>query len=148
MSAISPVIVIVDDDPEDVYMMKRAILHYRKDVICDSVSSGAELFDYLNCSGQYRNRSSKQAPRVILLDVNMPSQNGFEVLNQLRNDPVNGCASVIIFTTSDSKDDLLSACKAGANSYIRKPSNLNDMREIAEKMCDFWIDIPLSVKAA
>ena len=147
LSANAPVVVIVDDDQEDVYPLKRAILSYRKDVICDSVSSGEELFEYLDCSGEYENKVVNQAPRVILMDVNMPLQNGIDVLKQLRKDPNHCCLSVIMFTTSDSEDDIRKACEAGANSYIRKPVNASDMRNIAEKMCDYWIDVPLVIGA-
>lgn len=143
----SPIIVIVDDDEEDVYPLKRAILKHRDDIVCDSVSSGQELFEYLSGTGGYENRATKQEPRVILMDVNMPLQNGFEVLKQLRNDSNRGYISVIMFTTSNSNDDIRSAYQAGANSYIRKPSNASDMREIAEKVCDFWIDLPLVYSA-
>ena len=138
----SPIVVIVDDDYEDVYPMKRAILNCREGIVCDSVSSGEELFEYLNCTGRHKNRILKHAPRIILMDINMPRKNGFEVLKQLRSDSVFGCISVIMFTTSDSEDDIRKAYKAGASSYIRKPSNANDLNDIAVKMCGFWIDLP------
>jgi len=143
-----PIVVIVDDDEEDSYPMKRAILKHRDDIVCDSVTSGEELFEYLNSTGRHEDREFKHAPRVILMDINMPLQNGFEVLEQLRSDAIYGCISVIMFTTSDSAEDIRAACKAGANSYIRKPTNAKDMREIAEKLCDYWLDVPLVINAA
>ena len=137
-----PIVVIVDDDYEDVYPMRRAILNCREGIVCDSVSSGEELFEYLNCTGRHQNRAFKHAPRVILIDINMPRKNGFEVLKELRSDSDFGCISVIMFTTSDSEGDIRKAYKAGANSYIRKPSNANDLKDIAVKMCDYWINLP------
>ena len=142
----APIVVIVDDDYEDAYSLKREIHRYREDVICDTVVSGAELFEYLNCSGKFEAKTYTHAPSVILMDINMPLENGFEVLKQLRNDPAHKFLSVVMFSTSDSNDDIRNAYKAGANSYIQKPANLNDMREIAEKLCDFWVDVSRSLR--
>ena len=137
----SPAIVFVDDDYEDVYPMIKAIRNYRKDVVCDRVSSGDELFDYLGGLGENKSEVMKESPRLILMDINMPKQDGIEILKQLRNDPVCGCVSVIMFTTSDSQEDIRKAYKAGANSYVCKPRNADEMRRIAENICDFWIDL-------
>ncbi len=126
----SATFVMVDDDEEDIYLTKRAFGEYENRVHLSCVQSGAELFDYL---------AKKVAPKLILLDVNMPIQNGFEVIQMIKANKKYAHIPIVMFTTSDAEADIRRAYSLGASSYICKPANAPDMKMAAQRICDYWL---------
>jgi len=135
-----PVVMIVDDDQEDVYLAKRAFKAYRKDINLVSVCSGAQLFDYLAGKGDYQN-ADRAMPNVILLDINMPELNGFEILSVLRNNTDYAHIPIIMLTTSDAEEDVKKAYDLGASAYICKSVNADEMKKITMGICVFWLEL-------
>lgn len=140
-------IMIVDDDQEDIYLTKRAFKAYRKEIGLISVNSGTDMFDYLSGEGDY-NGQDTQLPSIILLDINMPQLNGFEVVSMLRKNPKYAHIPVIMLTTSDADQDVKRAYDSGANSYICKSVNADEMKIITARLCEFWLDLAKLPKAA
>lgn len=138
---------IVDDDEEDIYLAKRAFKACREDIKLVSVSSGALLFDYLSGTGSYEGVETEQ-PCIILMDINMPIQNGFDVVRALKKHAEFSHIPVIMLTTSDAEHDVNKAYAAGANSYLCKSVNANEMKNITLRICDFWLDLAKLPKAA
>jgi CheY-like chemotaxis protein len=96
---------------------------------------GVEAMAFLRCEAQ---RPQGQLPELILLDINMPRMNGFEVLKHLKADSAFRSIPVVMFTTSTSQDDIDLAYSEGANSYITKPACIADFRETLCRFADFW----------
>jgi len=136
-----PVILIVDDDEEDIYLTRRAFHAHSDEIIFQSVESGPELFDYLNKEGEFEGDDSAELPLVILLDINIPKQNGFEILERLKQDPKFSYIPVVMLTTSDSKGDVHKAYSLGASSYICKSVNAAEMKNITAQFCSFWLEL-------
>ena len=138
--AAHPALWMVDDDEEDVYITKRAFLSHEPDLLFDSVSDGVELFDYMDRQGRYRENTSKHAPTIILLDINLPCENGFDILSRLKSHPIHRQIPIIMLTTSSSELDVRKAYGLGASSYVCKSLNAAEMKEIAAKLCDYWFN--------
>ena len=137
----TPVMLMVDDDEQDIYFTRRAFLSEMPELIFDSVSNGAELFDYLNREGKYRDIPHRSTLPVLLLDINMPRENGFDILRKLRKDPDHYSLGVVMLSTSVSEVDISNAYAAGANSYICKSINANGMKTIATCFCEYWFGL-------
>lgn len=137
---LNPVILMVDDDDEDIYLTQRAFCETREDLVFKSVQDGAALFDYLNCRGEYENNSEKDMPDVILLDINIPKENGFEILAKLREDEKHGHLPVSMLTTSTAEHDICKAYKLGASSFICKSISAKGMKDVANNFCNYWFN--------
>ena len=116
-------ILMVDDDPDDRHLSQIAFRRLKADGSLDFVSSGQELIDHLNSVGD------RGLPDLILLDINMPGKNGFETLTEIRADPGLKHLKIKIFSTSDSVADMTKAKERGADGYLVKPSDLNQLVE-------------------
>lgn len=134
----APSLLMVDDDEEDVYLTKRAFSRQSDNLIFNSVSDGPSLFSFLNREGEYSSVPDTHTPGIVLLDINMPVQNGFEVLEQLRHDPKHSHIPVVFLTTSSSDRDVRKAYQLGASSFICKSVNSAEMRSIAREILSYW----------
>lgn len=132
---------MVDDDPQDIYLTKRAFCSYMPDLRFRGVESGSALFDYLYCRGEFEGNDSDDLPDVILLDINIPRENGFEILENLKKDEAHCHIPVSMLTTSIAPFDLQQAYSKGANSYIRKTISAGEMQITAEQFCNYWFDL-------
>jgi CheY-like chemotaxis protein len=78
-------------------------------------------------------------PEMILLDINLPGMNGFEILQHVRSKPEYKHVPVIMFTSSDDTGDIKKSYEFGANAYLIKPDNLHSLREILADTFNFWL---------
>jgi two-component system response regulator len=129
------VILLVDDNPDDVFMTKHA---FEKNSMSNRIivaeDGEAALRMLLPDNGE-----PALEPALVLLDLNMPKIGGFEVLTRLRADQRTECLPVVILTTSELDEDRLKSYKTGANAFVRKPVEFNDFREAAEALSLFWM---------
>ncbi|MFT5468362.1 MAG: CheY-like chemotaxis protein [Verrucomicrobiales bacterium] len=134
-------ILIVEDSPEDYEATIRA---FRKCGLANPLmhcSDGDEALDYLYRRGPFEEPESSPVPSIILLDLNMPGTDGREVLSQVKQDDDLKTIPVIILTTSIENRDIESCYKAGANSYVQKPVQLQGFLEAIQRLSDYWFEI-------
>lgn len=140
---IDPVeVLVVDDSEDDVVLLEEAFRGCPLVSFIETVDDGEEALKYLRREGRY---SNARRPGLVLLDINMPSMNGFEVLTEMRNDPALVKLPVVMLTTSKQESDILRAYDSGACSFISKPVNFNRMRHIAQQFALYWTlvaDVP------
>ena len=139
MNAQIQTILVVEDNPDDVELLLRAL---RKNNIANDIvitHDGVEALDYLFCTGAYADRDKTAMPRIILLDLKLPKLNGLQVLERLRADERTMLTPVIILTSSKEEQDLISGYKTGANSYVRKPVNFNQFVEAVRQIGLYWL---------
>lgn len=125
-------ILLVEDNPGDVRLTEEAL----KDgkvlnnlyVACD----GVEAMELLN--GGFR-------PDIILLDLNLPKKDGMEVLAEIKNDTNLKRIPVVILTSSQAEEDILSSYDLHANSYITKPVDLDQFVRVVQSIENFWLSI-------
>ena len=99
-------ILIVDDDPDDAYLIKRAVLGLHPKPVVQCITSGTQLKDYLDGEGRYTDREAFPYPGLILLDLRMPGMNGFEVMEWLKSKPLHSTIPVIVVSSFDRQQEI------------------------------------------
>ena len=132
-------ILLVEDNPSDVDLTKRALA---KSHIANELAvaeDGQEALDYLFGTGIYAGRDATTLPAVILLDIKLPRVDGLEVLRRIREDDRTKCLPVVILTSSREDQDIATSYGLGANSYIRKPVDFLQFAEAIENLGLYWL---------
>jgi CheY-like chemotaxis protein len=127
-----PVVLLVDDSANDSFLMRHAFERAGFAQPLRYVSSGDEAIAYLRGDGRYRDRTLHPLPTTVLMDLNMPGKNGFEVLDWIRHQPKLHRLQVYILSASSRQVDIDRAYDLGANSYLVKPSNLSGLVHLAQ----------------
>ena len=133
------VILLVEDNPNDVELTIRAL---KKASIANTIvvaRDGVEALDYLLLRGAWANRPAATAPQVVLLDLKLPRVDGLEVLRALRQDPRTRLLPVVVLTSSQEEQDLISSYSLGANSYMRKPVDFLQFTEAVRQLGLYWL---------
>ena len=133
-------ILVVEDNNEDYETTVRALgkVGVKRDV--RRCENGDEALDYLFHRGQYADPASAPRPAIVLLDLNMPGTDGFEVLDSMKRDGELKVIPIIVLTTSSSDRDIEVCYKTGANSYIQKPVDLNGFVETVKRLKEYWFE--------
>ena len=132
-------ILLVEDNPDDEALTVRAL---RRSNIANEVvvaRDGAEALDFLFGTGAHTGRDTNLLPQVILLDLKLPKVDGLEVLRRVRADERTAFIPVVVLTSSDEDQDLVSSYKLGANSYVRKPVDFDEFLEATRQLGMYWL---------
>jgi CheY-like chemotaxis protein len=122
-------VLLVEDNPTDVLVIKEAIERSGLDLDLHHATNGEEALLYL----QDLARSEKPAcPALVLLDLNLPRVGGIEVLRKLRNSSLCNRTPVIVLTSSTAEADRAAVRRLGAEAYFQKPASLTAYMELAE----------------
>ena len=128
-------ILLVDDSEDDVMILQEGFTDSKLINIVSTVRDGEEAMAYLRRQGEYKD---VHLPGLILLDINMPKMNGFEVLKEIKADPALQHLPVIMLTTSDAETDVVKSYSNGASSYIKKPVNFDNLQEVVKTLELYW----------
>ncbi len=135
------VILMVDDDSDDVFLVRDAFEQAGAHSTFLSVSDGVELLDYLEQSGKYADEYLSPRPDLILLDLNMPRKHGKEVLKEIKAlEHLKGIPIVVLSTSSDERDISDCYC-AGASAYVVKPMKYRELIDAAGLIYNFWFKL-------
>ncbi len=134
-------ILMADDDIEDQMLVKIAMetSELKNPFFC--VDNGQQLMDYLNCLPPYDDKDKYPSPGLIMLDLNMPVQDGMTTLKQIKSSEKFAHLPVVILTTSSEEEEVLESYNEGAASYICKPFNLIKLVHIMQQIGDYWFSI-------
>lgn len=125
-------ILLADDDEDDRLFFEDAIEALPMRTILKMVKNGKELMDLLLINDAV-------LPDIIFLDLNMPGKNGLEYLTEIRENPKLQSISVAVYSTSSSEKDIEDSFVKGANIYINKPNDFNDLKDVLKKvLCTNW----------
>jgi two-component system response regulator len=133
------VILLVEDNPSDVKLTKRALEQNQIANKLIVAEDGREALDYLFGLGQHAGRDIRDFPAVVLLDLKLPRIDGLEVLKEIRSNEHTKLIPVVILTSSDQEKDLIASYKLGANSYIRKPVDFHQFAEAVRNLGMYWL---------
>lgn len=131
------VILHVEDDPADRLILGRTFEKVAPDVRLCVAKDGEEAVAYLSGEGDYSDRSRNPFPQIVLLDLKLPRRSGFEVLEWIRKDSRLKDLPVFILSSSREVADIERAYALGANSYLVKSVDLEDMRNLARGIRDY-----------
>jgi CheY-like chemotaxis protein len=131
-------VLLVDDDPGDVLLVREAFEDHKIGNTLSVVSDGVEALQYVRREGSY---ASATRPDLILLDLNLPRKSGIEVLEAVKSDPALATIVVVVLTTSEAEEDIVRAYKLHANAYITKPVDFEQFTKIVHQIDDFFIGV-------
>jgi two-component system response regulator len=121
---------MVDDDEDDCMLARNAFEACGAPGGFECIEDGGVLLHYLSRSPH---------PALILLDINMPLMNGFEVLKEIKSIPAFRNIPVVIVTTSGEAEDMANCRKLGAESFLTKPSGFSDWVHTMKSLTDTWL---------
>jgi CheY-like chemotaxis protein len=145
-STSSQPILLVEDSPEDFEATLRA---FQKSGLKNTVlrcEDGDEALDYLHRRGKYADPERSPRPGVILLDLNLPGTDGRQVLNEIKNSERLRDIPVVVLTTSADERDITACYRAGANSYIQKPVDIDGFMKAIERLNGYWFEVVILPK--
>ena len=128
----------VEDDPNDVLLVNRAIQKSNATMIVRSVTDGDQALAYLAGRDSFAERQEYPLPHLVLLDLKMPRKSGLEVLSWIRQQPKLKRMVVVIFTSSKHDQDINRAYELGANSYLVKPVGFDALQETMKQVNHYW----------
>ena len=132
------IILLAEDDPDDLELIRDAFNENRFECKFLSVNDGEELLDYLYVRGKFYDPSLCPKPDLILLDLNMPKKDGREALAEIKSDFTLKTLPIVVLTTSNSEVDITRSYNLGANSYVTKPMSYGDLIKVIGIMVKYW----------
>jgi two-component system response regulator len=136
-------ILLVEDNPADVEITRRALRESAAPVELIVVRDGQEALEYLLRRGGQAPAAAWRMPDLILLDLNLPRLTGREVLERIRTDDTFRSVPVVVLTTSTRPEDVRALYAAGANTYIEKPRDFKHFVEVLKTIRHYWLDTAL-----
>jgi len=133
------VILLVEDREDDVLIIAKAFARAALENQVSVVHNGEEAIQYLKGEGQYSDRKKYPLPTLILLDLKMPKVDGFEFLTWLRGQAEFKNTIVLVLTASNAIRDVNLAYQLGANSFMVKPDDFQDVTTMARMLKEYWL---------
>jgi CheY-like chemotaxis protein len=131
-------VLLVEDDLNDIFLVKRAFKMAELETPLQVVTDGEEATHYLSGHGKYADRSAHPLPKLIVMDIKMPRMSGFEVLEWIKHNPTFRRLPVIIVSSSDRPQDIDRAYELGANAYMVKPVNFRAVERLFGSITHYW----------
>jgi CheY-like chemotaxis protein len=131
-------VLLVEDDLNDIFLVKRAFKIAKIENPLQVVTDGLEAVQYLRGEGKYEDRSAHPLPKLIVMDIKMPRQSGFEVLQWVKRDGPLRRIPVIIVSSSDNPTDINRAYELGANAYMIKPVDYREVEHLFSSITHYW----------
>ncbi len=134
-------ILVVDDNPDHRELTVMALTECCDPDAIVTVPDGVDALDYLFGRGAHADRDTRNQPKFVLLDLKLVRMHGLEVLKAMRADQRTSAVPVVIHSSSSEKSDIAACYEAGANSYVRKSTDYDDLRRKMRQVHDFWTTV-------
>lgn len=132
-------ILLIEDSPDDVFFMQRALKLTGAALDVQVAEDGQVAMDYLNGEGSFADRARFPWPSLILLDLRMPRVPGFEVLKWLREKEEFDCVPIVVFSSSREDRDMRKAYALRANSFMVKSGDTEQLAAMVKTIVDYWL---------
>lgn len=142
MNSMGTDILLAEESPEEAEVTIRAL---RRENVAENIfvaRDGEQALDFIFCRSKFASRSP-DPPKLILLDLKLPRVNGLEVLKQLKDDPRTKAIPAVILTSSQEEGALVRSYDLGANSYILKPVDFEQLGRTMRTVGMYWMVINL-----
>jgi two-component system, chemotaxis family, response regulator Rcp1 len=126
-------IVIVEDNPADAKTLRVALARRDPEIETVVLENGAIAIEYFS-------HSDTETPELVLLDLNLPIVNGFEVLEFLKSNPHLKKLPVVVLSGSSTQQEIEWCYAAGANSYICKPTGIQQVFDMSAQLVSYWFE--------
>lgn len=141
MTSSNELLLVVEDSNDDFKMLQRLMqrMEVRNPII--RCVDGDEALDFLYQEGSYKDTEGVPKPSVILLDLNLPGIDGRDVLERLKQDGSLKEIPIVVFTTSSSPKDVEFCYQKGANGYLVKPMDVEELQKTVQAFVDYWLEV-------
>ncbi len=133
-------ILLVEDDEDAVFLMKRALKDANISNPLHLVEDGQQAVEYLMGDGKFSDRAQYPVPAVIFLDLKLPLKSGHDVLAWLRGQERFDQVVVVVLTASEEPSDIQKSYHLGANSYLIKPPTAEELLDLAKAFKWYWLE--------
>jgi CheY-like chemotaxis protein len=133
-------ILLVEDNDDDVFLMKHALTSAGISNPIFVVETGQLAVDYLSGTGEYQERSRFPMPVIVFLDLKLPLMSGHEVLAWIRGQRQLETLLVVVLTSSDEPSDVRRSYSLGANSYLMKPLTARQLVDLSKAFNWSWME--------
>jgi CheY-like chemotaxis protein len=140
MTSTSRALLLIEDNQDDVFLMKRALKGARVTNPLYVVEHGQEAVDYLGGAGKFADRENYPLPAVVFLDLKLPFISGHDVLAWIRRQKELESLVVVVLTSSNEASDLSRCYSSGANSYVVKPPTPEQLEDLAKAFKWYWLE--------
>jgi two-component system, response regulator len=132
-------ILLVEDNPRDVELTKRALQKANVTNEIEVVEDGVEALKFFFGENGKGGCSGDTCPLVVLLDLKLPRVDGLEVLRRMRADEKTKRIPVVVLTSSNEEKDIITSYDLGANSFVRKPVKFAEFAEAIKQLGLYWL---------
>lgn len=140
MSEEAAEILLVEDSRDDVDFFAHTFDKTRLAARLHVIRDGAEVLEFIFCTGRYAARNPANRPKVMILDLKLPKVGGLEVLRQLKADSRTRTIPVVILSSSQEERDLIESYELGVNSYIVKPMDFGEFSKSVRVLVEYWLE--------
>jgi CheY-like chemotaxis protein len=129
-----PVVLLVEDNPDDILMIREAFEQSLNAIQLYVVSNGEQAIKFVR-------RADANAPRpsLIILDLHLPLRSGLEVLADLKNDPDFMTIPIVVLTNSREPAEVERCYALHANAYLIKPGDFDGFAELIQQIARFFL---------
>ena len=130
-------VLLCEDNQGDIYLIENSLAQSKADYSIDYLLTGEEVMRYLRQEANYRYASR---PDIVILDLNLPGRHGFEILAEIKADPLLKAMPVVVLSSSKAKQDIFNSYRLHASCYIVKPSDLKAFLAAIKQIEKFWFN--------
>jgi CheY-like chemotaxis protein len=127
-------ILLVEDNPSDIELIKRALLKAGAKATLHAVTDGQQAVSYLS-----EMNGTDSLPSLVITDLKMPKRNGLELIEWIHHQPNLARIPIVVLSSSDEQQDVDRAISLGANGYIVKPLGLPDLVKALQSLLSSWL---------
>lgn len=131
-------VLLVEDNPADAELTRLSLRKTKIRLDLRHVLDGEDALHFLRKQGPH---ADAPTPDLVLLDLNLPRIDGWQVLAEVRADPALSHLPVVVLTTSRNEEDVLSSYRSHANCYITKPVDVAAFMRIVQSLEEFWFTV-------
>ncbi len=137
-------ILVAEDEVGDMLLLRRAFEKAGVSAPVHIARNGQEVIDYLCGTPPFSDPVTHPLPSLLLLDLRLPVISGFDLIKWLRTEPRLRYMIIVVFSSSQDPDDINCAYELGANSYIIKPREPDELVMIIKQLQQYWLNINAS----
>ena len=131
-------LLLCEDNLGDIYLIENSLHQSQVSYSIDRILNGNEVMQYLRQEQRYQYASR---PDILILDLNLPGKHGFEILTEIKADPLLKTIPIVVLTSSKSKQDVITSYQLQASCYIIKPSDLQAFLNAIRQIENFWLSL-------
>lgn len=133
-------VLVVEDNPNDVFLLERAFSKGGPEVPLHFARDGQEALNYLKGVDRFADRKLYPLPTLLVLDLKLPGIDGFDIIKWVRKESELRDLRIVVLSSSNEPSDISRAHELGANAYHVKPNDPNALIGMVEGLKTYWVD--------